>query len=177
VNQKRGGLGGADLPKERVIFHLDDGSSVDGRITIPRRGMRMSDFLAGSDREFINVEGATLTLPDASSEYSPFVMVARKSIRLIKPGLRDENEAVGDMAAWQATPAQGHPIIEEGDEQPAARPISRPPPSSKPTRLEDDPARAGSGIYPPSEPARHVNRPPSGVHAVPDDLRDKKKPS
>lgn len=163
MSSKRGGnLGHADLPQERVIFHLDDGSIVDGNITIPRRGMRMSDFLTGSSREFINVSAATLTHPDDRSEYSPFIMIARKSIRMIKPGPRDEAEAQKDL--WEARPESGVlPAI---------------PPGTEPTAEaeDDDSGRSKSGIYPPKVPAVHLNRPPSGVHQIPDELKPKKKP-
>ena len=109
MSSRGGGLGAANLPQERVIFHLDDGSTVEGHITIPRRGMRMSDYLSGSEREFINVAEATLTLGDGGgTEYSPFIMIARKSVRMIKPGPRDEGET-GDMSAWDATPAGAAP--------------------------------------------------------------------
>ena len=104
MSARGGGLGAANLPQERVIFHLDDGSTVEGHITIPRRGMRMSDYLSGSEREFINVAEATLTPGDGGgSEFSPFIMIARKSVRMIKPGRGDAGEA-GDLSAWDADP-------------------------------------------------------------------------
>ena len=157
MSSRRGGLGAAELPQERVIFHLDDGSVVDGHITIPRRGMRMSDFLAGSEREFINVAAATLTLADEdSSSYSPFIMIARKSIRMIKPGPRDET---GDMSAW---------------DQQAQPPAPAQPPPAPPPPPKDE--RPKSGIYPPREPAVHIKRQSSPAIEVPEELR-KKKPS
>lgn len=165
MGARGGGLGAADLPQERVIFHLDDGSTVDGHITIPRRGMRMSDYLSGSEREFINVAEATLTLADGGgSEYSPFIMIARKSIRMIKPGPRDEGEA-GDLSAWDASPAGAAP---------PARPAAPPPAPAPPPK--PDPDRPASGIYPPRQPATYLNRPPSGTHSVPEELQEKKKP-
>ena len=163
MSSKGGGLGAAELPQERVIFHLDDGSTVDGRITIPRRGMRMSDYLAGSEREFINVAGATLTLGDGSgSEYSPFIMIARKSIRMIKPGPRDEAE--GDLSVWDTASAPPPP--------PAEKPAP-PKPADKPEE-EVDP-RKKTGIYPPREPAVHIQRQSSPSIKVPEELRKKKR--
>ena len=162
MSSKHGGLGAAELPQERVIFHLDDGSTVDGRITIPRRGMRMSDYLSGSEREFINVAGATLTLGDGSgSEYSPFVMIARKSIRMIKPGPRDEAE--GDLSAWEAAHTP-----------PAPQPQSKPAPVDRPKEEPVDP-RKKTGIYPPREPAVHIKRQSSPSIEVPEELRKKKR--
>ena len=140
-----------------MIFHLDDGSVVDGHITIPRRGMRMSDYLSASEREFINVESVTLTLPDDRSEYTPFIMIARKSIRMIKPGPRDEKERL-EESVWGAGTAKD-------EEEPPKAPEPEPEPV--------DP-RAKTGIYPPRNPALHVNRPPSGVHKVPEELKKKK---
>ena len=162
MSSKRGGLGAAELPQERVIFHLDDGSTVDGKITIPRRGMRMSDYLSGSDREFINVAAATLTLGDGSgSEYSPFIMIARKSIRMIKPGPREEAE--GDLSMWDPTPSGVHSV---------------PPGAAREAKAEPKPApkdeRPKSGIYPPREPAVHIQRQSSPAHQVPEELRKKK---
>lgn len=146
-----------------MIFHLDDGSIVDGKLTIPRRGMRMSDYLAGSEREFINVGAATLTLGDGSgSEYSPFIMIARKSIRMIKPGPREDAES--DLSAWETVPTGPTP-------KPQERPSPPKPPDEKPP-----PDRPPSGIYPPREPAVHIQRQSSPAHEVPEELR-KKKPS
>lgn len=165
MSSKRGGLGAADLPQERVIFHLDDGSTVDGRITIPRRGMRMSDYLSASEREFINVAGATLTLGDGTgSEYSPFIMIARKSIRMIKPGPREEAEG-GDLSVWETVPTPAAP-----------GPQSKPASSDKPPPAPVD-ERAKSGIYPPREPAVHIQRQSSPSIQVPEELQKKKKGS
>ena len=149
-----------------MIFHLDDGTIVDGQLTIPRRGMRMSDYLAGSEREFINVGSATLTFADDRSEYSPFVMIARKSIRMIKPGPRDEAESDGDLSAWEPSPTGVHATIPRG---------TAPPQEPKPPRQDPPVERPGSGIYPPKVPAVHLNRPSSGSHEVPEELKDEKK--
>jgi hypothetical protein len=132
--------------------------------------MRMSDYLTGSDREFINLAAVTVTLADGSSEESPFVMIARKSIRMIKPGQRSDDEPIADLAAWQPTPAAGNPIIPRGAVPPPEAGLTAPAEPDKPERPK-------SGIYPPSEPARHLNRPPSGIQEVPPELRDDKNKS
>ena len=55
-------------------------------MTVPRRGARLSDFLAQSDREFITVAKARITLLGGEPEEVPFAMLARRFVKMITPG-------------------------------------------------------------------------------------------
>lgn len=69
---------------------LDDGTRIEASVTVPRRGARLSDFLAQSDREFITVSKATITLPGSDAEQTPFAMIARRSVKMITPGRTED---------------------------------------------------------------------------------------
>lgn len=69
---------------------LDDGTRVEGAVTVPRRGARLSDFLAQSDREFITVGNATITLPSGGVEQVPFAMIARHAVKMVTPGRTED---------------------------------------------------------------------------------------
>ena len=55
-------------------------------MTVPRRGARLSDFLAQSDREFITVSQARITLLGGEAEDVPFAMLARRFVKMVTPG-------------------------------------------------------------------------------------------
>lgn len=55
-------------------------------MTVPRRGARLSDFLAQSDREFITVGQARITLVGGEAEDVPFAMLARRFVKMVTPG-------------------------------------------------------------------------------------------
>lgn len=57
-----------------------------GAVTVPRRGARLSDFLAQSDREFITVQDARITVPGGQGEEVPFAMLARRFVKMVTPG-------------------------------------------------------------------------------------------
>ena len=57
-------------------------------MTVPRRGARLSDFLAQSDREFITVSRACVRHASGETEDLPFTMIARRFVKMISPGNR-----------------------------------------------------------------------------------------
>jgi hypothetical protein len=59
---------------------------VEGDVTVPRRGARLSDFLAQSDRDFITVANARITLLGGDAEDVPFAMLARRFVKMVTPG-------------------------------------------------------------------------------------------
>jgi hypothetical protein len=68
------------------VFVLDDGTRIEGSVTVPRRGARLSDFLAQSDREFITVSEAKITLPGGEADEVPYAMLARRFVKMVTPG-------------------------------------------------------------------------------------------
>ncbi len=60
---------------------------IEGKLTLPSEGYRsrLSDYVNQRDREFFAVNDATLTALDAPDhvEQVPFIMVARRHIRLV----------------------------------------------------------------------------------------------
>jgi hypothetical protein len=79
------GLGNAELPMERVVITLEDGTRIEGTITMPRRGARLSDFLAQSDREFFTVADARITLPSGEAEEVSFALLAGRFVKMVTP--------------------------------------------------------------------------------------------
>ena len=77
---------------------LEDGARVEGSVTVPRRGARLSDFLAQSDREFFTVANATLRWPSGDSEEAGFVMIARRFVRMVMPGAAPPPPAGDDQS-------------------------------------------------------------------------------
>jgi hypothetical protein len=72
----------------RVILETDRHRIV-GDLTLPREGYRsrLSDYVNQRDREFFSIQDATMTALDPPNDVQerPFVMVARRHIRLIAP--------------------------------------------------------------------------------------------
>lgn len=68
------------------MFVLEDDTRIEGSVTVPRRGARLSDFLAQSDREFITISDASITHPGGDSDRVPFAMIARRLVKLVTPG-------------------------------------------------------------------------------------------
>ena len=71
---------------ERVVITLEDGTRIEGTITMPRRGARLSDFLANSDREFFTVADARITLPGGEAEDVGFALIAGRFVKMVTPG-------------------------------------------------------------------------------------------
>jgi Family of unknown function (DUF6812) len=73
---------------EQIVLETDRWR-IEGNLTLPREGYRsrLSDFVNQRDREFFSIQDATLIALDAPNEVQqrPFVMVARRHIRLIAP--------------------------------------------------------------------------------------------
>jgi hypothetical protein len=78
-----------DLRLEQIILETDRWR-IEGNLTLPAEGYRsrLSDYVNQRDREFFSIQDATLTALDSPErvEQMPFVMVARRHIRLIAPG-------------------------------------------------------------------------------------------
>ena len=78
-----------DLRLEQIILETDRWR-IEGQLTLPAEGYRsrLSDYVNQRDREFFSVQDAKLTSLDSPEkvEQMPFVMVARRHIRLIAPG-------------------------------------------------------------------------------------------
>ena len=77
-----------DLREEQVVLETDR-YRITGSLTLPVEGYRsrLSDYVNQRDREFFSIQDATLIALDAPNEVQqrPFVMVARRHIRLIAP--------------------------------------------------------------------------------------------
>ena len=77
-----------DQRTERVVLETDR-YRVEGNLTLPREGYRsrLSDFVNQRDREFFAVSEATVTRLEGPDEpqASPFVMVARRHVRVVTP--------------------------------------------------------------------------------------------
>ena len=62
---------------------------IEGKLTLPVEGYRsrLSDFVNQRDREFFAIQEATVTPLDGSAEANPvpFLLVARRHIRLVVP--------------------------------------------------------------------------------------------
>jgi hypothetical protein len=75
-----------DLRQEQVTLETDR-YRIEGKLTLPREGYRsrLSDYVNQRDREFFAVSDATLTALDRPEdvEHVPFLMVARRHIRLV----------------------------------------------------------------------------------------------
>ena len=75
-----------DLRNEQVTLETDR-YRIEGKLTLPREGYRsrLSDYVNQRDREFFAVNDATLTALDSPDqvEQVPFIMVARRHIRLV----------------------------------------------------------------------------------------------
>jgi hypothetical protein len=73
---------------EQIILETDRWR-IQGNLTLPREGYRsrLSDYVNQRDREFFSIQDATMTSLDNPSEVHehPFVMIARRHIRLIAP--------------------------------------------------------------------------------------------
>ena len=63
---------------------------IEGKLTLPSEGYRsrLSDFVNQRDREFFSIQDATVTPLDGSTEPNgvPFLLVARRHIRVVVPG-------------------------------------------------------------------------------------------
>ena len=75
-----------DLQTQSIVFETDR-YRIEGKLTLPREGYRsrLSDYVNQRDREFFAVNDATLTALDSPDqvEQVPFIMVARRHIRLV----------------------------------------------------------------------------------------------
>jgi hypothetical protein len=75
-----------DLRHEQVTLETDR-YRIEGKLTLPREGYRsrLSDYVNQRDREFFAVNDATLTTLDSPEQvhHVPFIMVARRHIRLV----------------------------------------------------------------------------------------------
>jgi uncharacterized protein DUF6812 len=73
---------------EQIVLETDRWR-IEGNLTLPREGYRsrLSDYVNQRDREFFSIQDATMTALDNPSEVHerPFVMIARRHIRLIAP--------------------------------------------------------------------------------------------
>ena len=73
---------------EQIVVETDRWR-IEGNLTLPREGYRsrLSDFVNQRDREFFSIQDATMIALDKPNEVQqhPFVMVARRHIRLIAP--------------------------------------------------------------------------------------------
>jgi hypothetical protein len=80
-----------DLRLEQIILETDRWR-IEGQLTLPAEGYRsrLSDYVNQRDREFFSIQDATLTSLDHADnvQQMPFLMVARRHIRLIAPGDR-----------------------------------------------------------------------------------------
>ena len=80
-----------DLREEEVVVETDR-YRISGKLTLPAEGYRsrLSDYVNQRDREFFSIQDATLTSLDRPEnvQQMPFLMVARRHIRLIAPGDR-----------------------------------------------------------------------------------------
>jgi hypothetical protein len=78
-----------DLRQEQVVLETDR-YRVEGKLTLPKEGYRsrLSDHLNRRDQEFLSVIDAKLTALDGSGYTwsAPFIMLARRHVRLILPG-------------------------------------------------------------------------------------------
>jgi hypothetical protein len=78
---------------EQIILETDRWR-IQGNLTLPREGYRsrLSDYVNQRDREFFSIQDATMTALDNPSEVQehPFVMIARRHIRLIAPTTTQE---------------------------------------------------------------------------------------
>jgi hypothetical protein len=73
---------------EQIILETDRWR-IQGNLTLPREGYRsrLSDYVNQRDREFFSIQDAVMTALDEPHEVQehPFVMIARRHIRLIAP--------------------------------------------------------------------------------------------
>jgi hypothetical protein len=73
---------------EQIVLETDRWR-IQGNLTLPREGYRsrLSDYVNQRDREFFSIQDATMTALDSPNlvEQHPFVMIARRHIRLISP--------------------------------------------------------------------------------------------
>jgi hypothetical protein len=78
---------------EQIIVETDRWR-IEGNLTLPREGYRsrLSDYVNQRDREFFSIQDATMTALDPPNHVQerPFVMVARRHIRLIAPTTTQE---------------------------------------------------------------------------------------
>jgi hypothetical protein len=79
---------GMDQRLEHVVMETDR-YRIEGDLTLPAEGYRsrLSDYVNQREREFFSVEAATVTALDepGRTERIPFVMVARRHVRLVSP--------------------------------------------------------------------------------------------
>jgi hypothetical protein len=75
------------------VFLLEDGTRVEGTVTVPRRGVRLSDHIAQSDREFFTISSAKVTLPTGETNDVGFVMIARRFVKMVVPGADETPDA------------------------------------------------------------------------------------
>ena len=82
-----------DLRHEDIILETDR-YRIEGKLTLPREGYRsrLSDYVNQRDREFFSIQDAVMTALDEPHEVQehPFVMIARRHIRLIAPTTTQE---------------------------------------------------------------------------------------
>ena len=80
-----------DLRLEQITLETDRWR-IEGHLTLPAEGYRsrLSDYVNQRDREVFSIQDATLTSLDQPDnvQQMPFLMVARRHIRLIAPGDR-----------------------------------------------------------------------------------------
>jgi uncharacterized protein DUF6812 len=78
-----------DHRHELVVLETDR-YRIEGKLTLPREGYRsrLSDHVNTPDRDFFAIQDAKVTNLDAPehSYETPFMMVARRHIRLVAPG-------------------------------------------------------------------------------------------
>ena len=81
-----------DLRHEQVGVDTDR-YRIEGNLTLPREGYRsrLSDYVNQRDREFFAIQDATVTALDSPGDVqrTPFMMVARRHVRLITPARAD----------------------------------------------------------------------------------------
>jgi hypothetical protein len=77
-----------DQRQEPVVVETER-YRIEGKLTLPSEGYRsrLSDFVNQRDREFFAIQDATVTPLDGSTDPNgvPFMLVARRHIRLVVP--------------------------------------------------------------------------------------------
>ena len=77
-----------DLRTEKVVVETDR-HRIEGSLTLPREGFRsrLSDFVNQRDRDFFSLSDVRISPLDPGGEVQevPFVMVARRHIRVLVP--------------------------------------------------------------------------------------------
>jgi hypothetical protein len=82
-----------DLRKEQVIVEIEH-YRIQGSLHLPAEGYRsrLSDYMNQREAEFLPMTDCTITTLETASERSlPFILVARRHVRLISPVDADED--------------------------------------------------------------------------------------